>query len=103
MAPGVAQVSGGGGTSNDMPWRDKDEDFLDWARRAMRYAHAKHYPVNRLKQSLSKYSSRAYVYIKEQVFPNWKHLFLIGHLSEGIQIFLIVSDKRSCYLSSISF
>gem|GEM_PF-5869393 len=32
-----------------MPWRDKNEDFLDWARRAMRYAHAKHYP-NRLKQ-----------------------------------------------------
>ena len=30
-ATGVAQVSGGGGTSNDMPWRDKDEDFLDWA------------------------------------------------------------------------
>ena len=54
MAPGVAQVSGGGGTSNDMPWRDKDEDFLDWARRAMRYAHAKHYPGNRLKRSLSK-------------------------------------------------
>lgn len=53
-ATGVAQVSGGGGTSNDMPWRDKDEDFLDWARRAMRYAHAKHYPGNRLKQSLSK-------------------------------------------------
>ena len=39
-ATGVAQVSGGGGTSNDMPWRDKDEDYLDWARRAMRYAHA---------------------------------------------------------------
>ena len=53
-ATGVAQVSGGGGTSNDMPWRDKDEDFLDWARRAMRYAHAKHYPGNRLKRSLSK-------------------------------------------------
>ena len=53
-ATGVAQVSGGGGTSNDMPWRDKDEDFLDWARRAMRYAHVKHYPGNRLKQSLSK-------------------------------------------------
>ena len=36
MVPtGVAQVSGGGGTSYDMPWRDKDEDFLDWARRAM--------------------------------------------------------------------
>ena len=53
-ATGVAQVSGGGGTSNDMPWRDKDEEFLDWARRAMRYAHAKHYPGNRLKRSLSK-------------------------------------------------
>lgn len=53
-ATGVAQVSGGGGTSNDMPWRDKDEDFLDWSRRAMQYAHAKHYPGNRLKRSLSK-------------------------------------------------
>ena len=53
-ATGIAQVAGGGGTSNDMPWRDKDEDFLDWARRAMRYAHAKHYPGNRLKRSLSK-------------------------------------------------
>ena len=53
-ATGVAQMSGGGGTSNDMPWRDKDEDYLDWARRAMRYAHAKHYPGNRLKRSLSK-------------------------------------------------
>ena len=51
---GVAPSSGGGGTSNDMPWRDKDEDLLDWARRAMRYAHAKHYPGNRLKHSLSK-------------------------------------------------
>ena len=53
-ATSVAQTSGGGGTSNDMPWRDKDEDFLDWARRVMRYAHAKHYPGNRLKRSLSK-------------------------------------------------
>ena len=53
-ATSVAQVSGGGDTSNDMPWRDKDEDFLDWARRAMRYAHAKHYPGNRFKRSLSK-------------------------------------------------
>ena len=50
----MAPSSGGGGTSNDMPWRDKDEDLLDWARRAMRYAHAKHYPGNRLKRSLSK-------------------------------------------------
>ena len=50
-ATGVAQVSGGGGTSNDMPWRDKDEDYLDWARRAMRYAHAKHYPGSRCKRT----------------------------------------------------
>jgi hypothetical protein len=49
-ATNVAQTSGGGGTSNDMPWRDKDEDFLDWARRAMRYAHAKHYPDNRYRR-----------------------------------------------------
>ena len=54
MVPtGVAQVSGGGGTSYDMPWRDKDEDFLDWARRAMRYAHAKRYTVNRFRRSLN--------------------------------------------------
>ena len=53
-ATDVSQVYGGGGTSNDMPWRDKDEDFLDWARRAMRYAHAKHYPGNRFKRTLSK-------------------------------------------------
>ena len=50
-ATNVAQTSGSGGTSNDMPWRDKDEDFLDWARRAMRYAHAKHYPGNRYRRT----------------------------------------------------
>jgi hypothetical protein len=50
-ATNVAQTSGGGGTSDDMPWRDKDEDFLDWARRAMRYAHAKHYPGNKFRKS----------------------------------------------------
>ena len=33
-ATSMALSSGGGGTSNDMPWRDKDEDLLDWARRA---------------------------------------------------------------------
>ena len=43
-----ARTSGGGGTSNDMPWRDKDEDYLHWTYRAMRYAHAKHYPGNKL-------------------------------------------------------
>ena len=37
-----------------MPWRDKDEDYLQWAYRAMRYVHAKHYPSNRLKRALSK-------------------------------------------------
>lgn len=47
----VAPSSGGGGTSNDMPWRDKDKDYLDWAHRAMRYAHAKHYPGNSLRKS----------------------------------------------------
>jgi len=41
-------------TSSDMPWRDKDEDYLHWAYRAMRYAQAKHYPGNRFKRSLSK-------------------------------------------------
>ena len=53
-ATSVAQTSSGGGTSSDMPWRDKDEDYLHWAYRAMRYAHAKHYPGNRFKRSLSK-------------------------------------------------
>ena len=52
-ATSIAQTSGGGGTSSDMPWRDKDEDYLHWARRAMRYAHAKHYPGNKLKKSKS--------------------------------------------------
>lgn len=50
-ATGVAQVSGGGGTSNDMPWRDKDEDLQDYARRVMRYAHAKCYPGGRRKRT----------------------------------------------------
>ncbi len=54
MAPSVAQVSGGGGTSNDMPWRDKDEDFLDYARRIMRYAHANCYPGSRHKRTQSR-------------------------------------------------
>lgn len=31
-----------------------DRNYLDWARRAMRYAHAKHYSGNRLKRQLSK-------------------------------------------------
>ena len=50
----VAQGSGGGGTSNDMPWRDKDEDLMDYARRVMRYAHAKYYPGSRHKRTQSR-------------------------------------------------
>lgn len=50
-ATSVAQTSGGGGTTSDMPWRDKDEDYLHWAWRAMQYAHAKHYPGNKLRKS----------------------------------------------------
>lgn len=46
--------SAGGGTSNDMPWRDKDEDYLHWARRAMQYAHKKHYPGNKYCRSQSR-------------------------------------------------
>ena len=34
-----------------MPWREKDEDYLHWAWRAMQYAHAKHYPGNKLRKS----------------------------------------------------
>ena len=53
-ATGVAQVSGGGGTSNDMPWREKDEDLLHFARRVMLYAHAKCYPGSRYKRTQSR-------------------------------------------------
>ena len=53
-ATSVAPSSIGGGTSNDMPWRDKDEDYLHWARRAMLYAHAKHYPGSRYKRTQSR-------------------------------------------------
>lgn len=52
-ATGVAHVSGGAGTSSDMPWRDKDEDLLHFARRAMLYAHAQYYPGNRHKRKVS--------------------------------------------------
>ena len=50
----VATSSGGGGTSNDMPWRDKDEDFLHFARRTMLYAHAMCYPGSRHKRTQSR-------------------------------------------------
>ena len=48
---GGGNTSGGGGTTSNMPWRDKDEDYLHWAWRAMQYAHAKHYPGNKLRKS----------------------------------------------------
>ena len=35
--PNVATGSGGGGSQSDLPWRDKDEDDWQWARRC---AHA---------------------------------------------------------------
>ncbi len=44
VAPQSAQVSigtGGGGTSSDLPWRDKDEDDIAWARRCAQYAKSK--------------------------------------------------------------
>ena len=50
----VAPSSDGGGTSNDMPWRDKDEDLQDYARRVMRYAHAKCYPGSRHRRTQSR-------------------------------------------------
>lgn len=31
--PNVATGSGGGSSQSDLPWRDKDEDDLQWARR----------------------------------------------------------------------
>ena len=50
-ATNVAPSSGGGGTPNDMPWRDKDEDFLQFAHFVILYAHAKCYPGNRHKRT----------------------------------------------------
>jgi len=50
----VAPSSGAGGASNDMPWRDKDEDFLHFAHRVMLYAHAKCYPDSRYKRTQSR-------------------------------------------------
>ena len=54
--------SSGGGTSNDMPWRDRDEDFLHFAHRVMLYAHAQYYPVNRHKRTQNSSYSFSYVY-----------------------------------------
>ncbi len=34
-------VGGGGGNSSDLPWRDKDDDDLKWARRCAQYAKSK--------------------------------------------------------------
>ena len=58
----VTPSSGGGGTSNDMPWRDRDEDFLHFAHRVMLYAHAQYYPVNRHKRTQNSSYSFSYVY-----------------------------------------
>ena len=36
--PNVTTGGGGGGSQSDLPWRDKDEDDLQWARRCARAA-----------------------------------------------------------------
>ena len=36
--PAVSAGGGGGGSQSDLPWRDKDEDDLQWARRCARAA-----------------------------------------------------------------
>lgn len=36
--PNVVTGGGGGGSQSDLPWRDKDEDDLQWARRCTRAA-----------------------------------------------------------------
>ena len=37
--------------------------------------------------------ARIRIILKSRCFPNWRCLLLFDHLSEGIRIFLIVSDK----------
>ena len=37
-APAVSTGGGGGGSQSDLPWRDKDDDDLQWARRCARAA-----------------------------------------------------------------
>lgn len=37
-APAVSAGSGGGGSQSNLPWRDKDDDDLQWARRCARAA-----------------------------------------------------------------
>src|SRR5574344_46197 len=41
QANAVPTSGGGGGTNNDLPWRDKDEDDRSWARRCARFAISK--------------------------------------------------------------
>lgn len=36
--PNVTTGGSGGGSQSDLPWRDKDEDDLQWARRCARTA-----------------------------------------------------------------
>ena len=36
--PAVSAGGGGGGSQSDLPWRDKDDDDLQWARRCARAA-----------------------------------------------------------------
>lgn len=36
--PNITTGGGGGGSQSNLPWRDKDEDDLLWARRCVRAA-----------------------------------------------------------------
>ena len=48
-ATNIAPGSVGGGSTSELPWRDKDEDIKDYARRCMWMAHRKCYPERRSK------------------------------------------------------
>ena len=48
-ATNIAPGSVGGGSASELPWRDKDEDIKDYARRCMWMAHRKCYPERRSK------------------------------------------------------
>ena len=105
-ASSLAPSSGGGGTSNDMPWRDKDEDLRDYARRVMRYAHAKCYSTNRHKRRRAD-SPRTHTYIiMSWSFQNGKtslafdrpfvRRYSIFSKLVGHKVFLVFLIRLSC-------
>ena len=38
MLPYDVPSGGGGGSQSDLPWRDKDDDDMNWARKSARVA-----------------------------------------------------------------